>query len=500
MARQLTTFTGPDESPRPGEPPRLESRWALHRLPPGWSRFADLLRRAPARRDPLGRQRRSDVAHGLARSRGIAIRSGAPTARHSTSGSRTIAPGISPAFRRQADRSSRILDGRRVVSEYTRTREGRLAVLVDATDRPAEVYAVEGPGLRPLSRQNDSLMAGRRLAPVEEITVKSKDGTRSTGSWCARSPARDRGLPTILRSTAGRVSQFQNGVHVLLAAACRQGYAVVAMNPRGSSGRGEKYSLAIWADWGNRDAQDVLAGVDHAVRIGVADPDRLGVGGWSYGGILTNYVIAQDTRFKAATSGASISNILAGYGTDMYIREYRRSWARRGRTPRPGSGCRSPSCMPTGSGRRRCSSVARKDFNVPLLNSEQMYQALRQSRRAHQAGHLPRSVSTAIEAELSAPPLRAVPRVVRGVSQAIVPRCRWSAGAGRAARKPEGLPELGLGRPGPLAAAVGPRCGAAVRRLQMRRSTTVWGYRGQRGSYGAAGTMQMVPPPNALPS
>ena len=99
---------------------------------------------------------------------------------------------------------------------------------------------------------------------------------------------------------------------------------LVAMNPRGSSGRGEKFSLAIWADWGNRDAQDVLAGVDYAVKLGVADPTRLGVGGWSYGGMLTNYVIAQDTRFKAAVSGAGISNILAGYGTDMYVREYER--------------------------------------------------------------------------------------------------------------------------------------------------------------------------------
>ena len=57
-------------------------------------------------------------------------------------------------------------------------------------------------------------------------------------------------------------------------------------------------------------------------KQGIADPDRLGVGGWSYGGILTNFVIAKDTRFKSATSGASISNVLAGYGTDMYVREY----------------------------------------------------------------------------------------------------------------------------------------------------------------------------------
>ena len=82
------------------------------------------------------------------------------------------------------------------------------------------------------------------------------------------------------------------------------GYVVVAGNPRGSSGRGEAFSAAISADWGNKDTQDVLALVDHAIAAGIADPERLGVGGWSYGGILTNYVIASDSRFKAATSGA----------------------------------------------------------------------------------------------------------------------------------------------------------------------------------------------------
>jgi dipeptidyl aminopeptidase/acylaminoacyl peptidase len=149
------------------------------------------------------------------------------------------------------------------------------------------------------------------------------------------------------------------------------------MNPRGSSGRGEKYSLGIWADWGNKDAQDVLAGVDYAVKNGIADADRLAVSGWSYGGILTNYVIAQDTRFKAAVSGASISNILAGYGTDMYIREYEAelgkpwkntaTWIRLSFPFLHADRIRTPTLFLCGA----------KDFNVPLLNSEQMYQALR---------------------------------------------------------------------------------------------------------------------------
>ena len=66
-----------------------------------------------------------------------------------------------------------------------------------------------------------------------------------------------------------------------------RGFVVVAANPRGSSGRGFEFAKAIYADWGNKDVQDVLAAVDHVVAAGIADPDRLGVGGRSYGGILT---------------------------------------------------------------------------------------------------------------------------------------------------------------------------------------------------------------------
>ncbi|MGN6592894.1 MAG: prolyl oligopeptidase family serine peptidase [Terriglobales bacterium] len=76
------------------------------------------------------------------------------------------------------------------------------------------------------------------------------------------------------------------------------------MNYRGSSGRGERFQQRIAADWGDLEVQDLLAMVDKAVAMGVADPRRLGVGGWSYGAILTDYLIASTNRFRAATSGA----------------------------------------------------------------------------------------------------------------------------------------------------------------------------------------------------
>ena len=135
--------------------------------------------------------------------------------------------------------------------------------------------------------------------------------------------------------------------------------------------------MGIYAAWGGVDVQDDLAAVDDAVRRGLADPDRLVVGGWSYGGMSTNYLIASTTRFKAAVSGASISNILAGYGTDEYIRDYEYElgspWARADvweKISYPflhADKIKTPTLFLCGE----------SDFNVPLLNSEQMYQALR---------------------------------------------------------------------------------------------------------------------------
>ncbi len=272
----------------------------------------------------------------------------------------------------------KVLSGRRVVSSFSISNDGKIVAVVESAAEPAEVYAVDGAEPRPLSHQNDSLMAEVKLASVEEITVRSKDGTTINGFLTLPIDyVPGRKYPTVLNIHGGPVGQFQNEFDFYWHFLAANGYAVVAMNPRGSSGRGEKFSLALWADWGNKDVQDVLAGVDTAVKRGIADPARLGVGGWSYGGILTNYVIASDTRFKAATSGASLSNPLAGFGTDMYVREYVAELG----TPWKNTATYLKLAYPFLHADRiktptlfLCGS---KDFNVPLLNSEQMYQALR---------------------------------------------------------------------------------------------------------------------------
>lgn len=273
---------------------------------------------------------------------------------------------------------SRLTAGHHTISAYSSGSDGRIAALRATGEQPDEVYALTDAKLRQLSHQNDALLAELKLSTLEALDASSRDGT-TIGGFVLKPPGDRQGdpLPTVLRIHGGPVSQFDYSFHFDWQLLAANGYAVVAGNPRGSSGRGEAFSAAIYADWGNKDVQDVLALVDRAVALGIADPARLGVGGWSYGGMLTNYVIASDARFKAATSGASIANIVAGYGTDMYIREYETELGTPWERPEVWARVSYPFLHADRISTPTLFLCGEVDFNVPLLNSEQMYQALR---------------------------------------------------------------------------------------------------------------------------
>jgi dipeptidyl aminopeptidase/acylaminoacyl peptidase len=269
-----------------------------------------------------------------------------------------------------------IVQGRFFVVSMTKQHNGKYAMLIGNPYTPPEVFAWTNGALKELSHQNDWLN-GVTLGHVIDTSFKSKDGTEVHG-FIVTPPGYTGGkLPTILNIHGGPVWQFDYTLQYDWQAYAANGFAVVAANPRGSSGRGHVYCGAIAADWGHVDAQDVLAAVDDAVKRGIADPNRLGVEGWSYGGMLTNYVIAQDTRFKAAISGASISNILAGYGTDQYVTDYEQelgrpwehldTWLKVSFPFIHADRIKTPTMFQGGD----------KDMNVPLHNGEQMYQALK---------------------------------------------------------------------------------------------------------------------------
>jgi dipeptidyl aminopeptidase/acylaminoacyl peptidase len=272
----------------------------------------------------------------------------------------------------------RVVTGERDVQQFSMAPKGEIAVLASEPHLPSEVFAVGAAGaLRRLSTVNDAFLRGIQLGRVERFQAKSPDGT-TVQAFLTYPPQAPQGkkLPTILRIHGGPVSQYSTAFELEWQMLAAHGYAVVAANPRGSSGYGTAFSRAIWADWGNKDYQDVMAALDQAIAMGVADPDRLGVGGWSYGGILTDYVITKTTRFKAAISGASEANYLANYGHDHYQYEWETElglpWQNVDRWVKLSPWFQiekvtTPTLLMGGA----------VDWNVPVLNSEQLYQALR---------------------------------------------------------------------------------------------------------------------------
>ncbi|MFC5569839.1 S9 family peptidase [Lysobacter yangpyeongensis] len=253
----------------------------------------------------------------------------------------------------------------------------RVVVLGEGDRHPYRIAAVEDGGLRVLADHNEFL-ADRTLVPAEDIAFRSADGTPIEGLLVKPVDYQPgKRYPTILRVHGGPVYQFSHEFMLDWQVYAANGYAVLAVNPRGSSGRGFDFAKAIYADWGHLDAQDVLAGVDFVVTNGIADPQRLGIGGWSYGAILTNAVIARDARFKAAISGAGASNMYAMYGHDQYVREYTLElgapWSDREQYDRASWPFLHADRITTPT----LFQCAQEDFNVPCLGAEQMYQALR---------------------------------------------------------------------------------------------------------------------------
>ena len=272
-----------------------------------------------------------------------------------------------------------VAGGRRNITAFATAANGRLVVLASTPDRPYEIFAAESGTLRPLSKQNDPWVAAHRLARVDETKFKSADGTEVHGFVVlpVDPPAAGAKPAALLRPHGGPQSQYACEFSFEAQLFAGAGYTVILPNPRGSTGRGTAYGMAIHHAWGSLDVQDDLAAVDDAVARGLADPDRLGVGGWSYGGMSTNYLIASTTRFKAATSGASISNILAGYGTDEYIRDYENELGSPWKNPDAWMKISYPFYHADRITTPTLFLCGQNDFNVPLLNSEQMYQALR---------------------------------------------------------------------------------------------------------------------------
>ncbi len=196
---------------------------------------------------------------------------------------------------------------------------GRMLAFVRQTsDTPQEVFVTSLSTLSAtqVSRANSDL----KLPPVgktELIRWKSSDGQEIEGLLTYPVGYRQgKRVPLILNIHGGPAGVFQQtfigGRNIYpIATFSAKGYAVLRPNPRGSSGYGVEFRRANFKDWGGMDYQDLMAGVDKVIAMGVADSNRLGVMGWSYGGFMTTWIVTQTNRFKAASAGAPVTNLIS---------------------------------------------------------------------------------------------------------------------------------------------------------------------------------------------
>jgi len=281
------------------------------------------------------------------------------------------------SFNAENGQMTKMTEGDKSFSDIE-TQNGNWVTTMSDPKTPLEIYALEKNNLRRLTTVQDSFLAPLQLATVEGFKSKSKDGTMVSGLlYRPANAVPGQKLPLILFIHGGPVSQDEFEFDLTRQIYASAGYAVAAVNYRGSSGRGIEYTKSIFGDWGNKEVVDIVGAANYLIKEGIADENNMGIAGWSYGGISTNYTIASDQRFKAAVSGAGSSLQLSMYGSDEYINQYENElgvpwknldkWLKVSYPFLHADKIKTPTLF----------MASQNDFNVPVVGAEQMYQALR---------------------------------------------------------------------------------------------------------------------------
>lgn len=201
------------------------------------------------------------------------------------------------------------LDGE--AADLSVSRDGRrMAVALSSPDRPADVWTIVGGSAQAITRINP-VVADWKLGRVRAIDWPSSRDGRTIHGVFVTPPGYVDGTPirTVVQVHGGPEWAWWSGWlgswHEWAQMLATHGYAVLLPNPRGSDGQGTAFARAVGSDWGGADYQDVLDGVDRLVAMKVADPVRLGIGGWSYGGFMAAWAVTHGDRFKAAVVGAA---------------------------------------------------------------------------------------------------------------------------------------------------------------------------------------------------
>ncbi|HLL16009.1 MAG TPA: S9 family peptidase [Pyrinomonadaceae bacterium] len=260
------------------------------------------------------------------------------------------------------------------------SRDGRmLAFAFNDARTPSDIWVASntGGGAKRLTNFNSHIKEFALVA-TEVVRWKAPDGLEIEG-LLVKPLGYEQGkrYPLILQIHGGPYGQFAFGFNTRAQIFAANGYTVLLPNPRGSTGYGHKFTTANVGDWGGKDYQDLMTGVDELVKSGLADPERLGVMGGSYGGFMTFWVITQTNRFKAAIGHAGISDWYSFHGqsdipglmeyglggTPWTAREVYEKWS----PVRYADRVKTPLMITHGE----------QDRRVPIAQAEQYYRALR---------------------------------------------------------------------------------------------------------------------------
>lgn len=254
---------------------------------------------------------------------------------------------------------------------------------------PIDLYRlpVSGGGFQPVTDVNRQLLAEVQITPTERFRYSSVDGCEIDG-WLVR-PSTGRPCPLVLHIHGGPHSMYGNTFYFNMQVLAGEGIASVYVNPRGSSGYGLAFARSVIGDWGGKPYDDLMAAVDHVLRLGGFDSDRLGVTGVSYGGYMTNWIAGHTGRFAAAISVNGISDLVSFAGTTDIPVWFERQmdgpcWENAESLYRD-----SPLTYVANVNTPLLFLHAERDFRCPISQSEQMFMALMMLKRETEMVRIP---------------------------------------------------------------------------------------------------------------
>jgi dipeptidyl aminopeptidase/acylaminoacyl peptidase len=275
--------------------------------------------------------------------------------------------------------TTRVIHGELAVTEFELASDGTIYAEVSRPQLRPEVYRVRDDSLQPLTAINRELMANIKLGAVQKHTYTAEDGT-ALETFVVFPPDYKKGkrYPAVLLSHGGPWAQWDWRFNFEAQLFAANGYVVVMPNFRGSWGYGQAFADALIRKWGDVDYRDSMDAMDFAIEKGWVDADRMATYGWSWGGFLTNHIITQTDRFKAAISGASETLVAVNYGHDEWLRLWEEElgppWLAENRE-------KWDQVSPFWSLDKVTTPTlvvgGEHDWNMPIINSEQLYIALK---------------------------------------------------------------------------------------------------------------------------